>query len=218
MAKSTKKRKPPSRPNTAAQAKVAEARAAAKAKKAKQQAILIGVGVTAIVVGIIAAITFTGSEPLTGVTDAAAWDLPALDPDADDDGDGEPDRVALAEFEGKPLVVNFFASWCVSCENELPRFSAVADKFEDDLNIAFVNSNETGDWRPMAGHGGIAERTLIQDIGGSRSNGLYRSLGGTGGMPITAFYNPDGSLAQVIQGELSTEALDQVLDDFFDLA
>ena len=168
---------------------------------------LLGGGIAAIVALVVVLSVVTG-ENQTGVTDADAWDLPVLDDDNDADGDG---RVTLAEFEGKPLVVNFFASWCVSCDRELPIFRQAVDDFADDVQIAFINSNETGNWRPMAERNGIDDQILIDDIGGGNNNGLYRSLGGTGGMPITAFYDAEGNLFDVVFGEFNSTALYEAL-------
>ncbi len=159
---------------------------------------LLGGGVVAVVVVVVVLSAVLG-EDQTGITDADGWDLPVLDGENDPDGDG---RITLAEFAGTPLVVNFFASWCVSCDRELPLFRQAIDDFAGEVQIVFVNSNETGNWRPMAERNGIDDQILIDDIGGSRNNGLYRSLGGTGGMPITAFYDATGELVTVFPGEL----------------
>ncbi len=164
---------------------------------------LLGAGIVG-VVGLVITLSIVLGENQTGVTDAEAWDLPALDADNDPDGDG---RVTLAEFEGKPLIVNFFASWCVSCDRELPLFRQATEDFADEVSIVFVNSNETGNWRPMAERNGIDDQVLIDDIGGANNNGLYRSLGGTGGMPITAFYDADGNLVDVVFGEFDATGL-----------
>lgn len=168
---------------------------------------LLGGGIVAIVALVVTLSVVTG-ENQTGVTDREAWDLPALDEANDPDGDG---RITLAEFEGKPLVVNFFASWCISCDRELPIFRQAADDFADDVQIAFINSNETGNWRPMAERNGIDDQILIDDIGGGNNNGLYRSLGGTGGMPITAFYDAEGNLFDVVFGEFNSTGLYEAL-------
>lgn len=143
----------------------------------------------------------------SGVVEADAWDLPALDAANDPDGDG---RVTLAEFEGKPLVVNFFASWCTNCENELPRFVAAEDAHGDEVAFVYVNSNETGDWKPMADRTGIRDRLLVRDIK-RRGSGYHRSLGGTGSMPMTAFYDASGNLVTVDNGEISASQLDERL-------
>jgi thiol-disulfide isomerase/thioredoxin len=164
---------------------------------------ILGGAIVAIVVGVIV-LSATLGEEQTGETNAASWELPALGADNDPNGDG---RINLADFEGKPLVVNFFASWCTSCDRELPVFRQAIDDFGDDVQIIFVNSNETGNWRPMAERGGIDDQILVDDIGGANNNGLYRSLGGTGGMPITAFYDADGNLFDVTLGEFDANRL-----------
>lgn len=187
---------------------------AAKVRKQRRDRVLVAAVIALVVGGIIAIAVVTRSND-TGITDSAVWDLPALEGDLDEDG--LTDRFLLADYAGTPLVVNFFASWCVSCENELPRFVHAANSLEGDLEIVYVNSNETGNWKPMAERTGIRNETLIKDIKGSNGNGLYRSLGGTGGMPLTAFYDAAGNLVNVDRGELSTQALAIRLQEFFGL-
>jgi thiol-disulfide isomerase/thioredoxin len=142
----------------------------------------------------------------SGTTDAESFDLPALDSDR---------RVRLADFRGRPLVVNFFASWCTQCDAELPEFRDTARKVDSQVDFVFVNSNEDGDWRPMAERNDILDFPLAEDIGGTRGNGLYRAVGGPGGMPITAFYDADGKLVDVAFGALLGGALDDRLDEFY---
>lgn len=165
---------------------------------------LLGGGIVGVVALVIVLSSVLGRDDSTGVTTATGWDLPALVAENDPDGDG---RITLAEFQGKPVVLNFFASWCVACDRELPSFRQAVDDFEGEVQILFINSNETGDWRPMVDRGGIDDQILIDDIGGSRNNGVYRSLGGTNGMPLTAFYDADGNIAEVVPGELSADQI-----------
>jgi thiol-disulfide isomerase/thioredoxin len=141
-----------------------------------------------------------------GTTDAESFDLPALD------GGG---RVRLADFRGRPVVVNFFASWCTQCDAELPEFRDTARRVDGQVEFVFVNSNEDGDWRPMAERNDILDFPLAEDIEGTRGNGLYRSVGGPGGMPITAFFNADGKLVDVAFGALLGGALDDRLDELY---
>lgn len=142
----------------------------------------------------------------SGTTDAASFDLPALD------GDG---RVRLTEFRGRPLVLNFFASWCTQCDTELPEFRDTARALDGQIEFVFVNSNEDGDWRPMAERNDILEFPLAEDVGGTQGNGLYRAVGGPGGMPITAFYDAEGNLVDVAFGALLGGALDDRLEELY---
>lgn len=159
-----------------------------------QWALIIGTIVAAVGGLIFVQVRDTLDPGGTGVISATAWDLPALDPALDEDGDG---RVRLADFTGTPTVVNFFASWCIACETELPDFRDTARELDGKVDFVFVNSNETGGWRGMAEDADVLEFPLAKDIEGTRRNGLYRSLRGTGGMPITAFYDANGNLVDV---------------------
>jgi thiol-disulfide isomerase/thioredoxin len=47
-------------------------------------------------------------------TTTEGWVLPRL---------GAPGKVSLAAFKGRPVIVNFFASWCTVCASELPVFT-----------------------------------------------------------------------------------------------
>ena len=107
--------------------------------------------------------------------------------------------------------MNFFASWCTACDDELPAFRDTALGLEGEVDFVFVNSNETGGWEDMAERNEITQFTLVQDIEGTRRNGLYRSLRGTGSMPITAFYDADGNLVDVAMTAFSESALQQRL-------
>ncbi len=150
----------------------------------------------------------------SGVIDSSAWDLPAIAVDVDGTT-GE--RVVLADHRGRPVVVNFFASWCPSCEAELPAFDALATEHAGVVDFVFVNSNETGNWKPMALRTGIGDQILASDVSGTRGNGLYRSLGGTGGMPMTAFYNAAGRLVHLDRGQLSARDLRTRLAGLFEI-
>jgi thiol-disulfide isomerase/thioredoxin len=162
---------------------------------------VIAVGLV-IVTGVLVLALRAGQISEEGDVSATSFDLPRLD------GDG---RVRLARFTGRPTVVNFFASWCTACDAELPDFRRAADAHEGRVNFVFVNSNESGDWHPMAERNGILRFTLAKDIKGTAGNGLYRSVGGTGGMPITAFYDARGKLIDASYGALTGGLLDQKL-------
>ena len=151
----------------------------------------------AIVVGL-GAVAFSGQSE-DGSTDPAAFDLPAL---------GAERRVRLADFEGTPVVVDFFASWCTACDAELPGFTAAADALDGEVAFVGVNALETGDWRPMAERHQLEQHgfVLARDIGGREGSGLHAALGGRG-MPITAFYDADGTLLDVAGGALPDDAL-----------
>ena len=56
------------------------------------------------------------------------------------DLDGNP--VSLSDFFGKPIVLNFWASWCGPCKMELPDFQEVYDEVGSDVQFLIVNMTD----------------------------------------------------------------------------
>jgi thiol-disulfide isomerase/thioredoxin len=149
------------------------------------------------------ALAGSGDDDARDVTSAEAFDLPALRGD---------DRVRLADLRGAPVVVNFFASWCTTCDTELPDFTKVAGELGDEVAFVFVNANDEGNGSGMAERHDLFAHPVARDVGGERGNGLYRSVGGTRGMPITAFFDADGRQVDVRFGGLTAAELRRIID------
>lgn len=147
-----------------------------------------------------------GTTRSAGTTAPAGFDLPAL---------GRSGRVRLADFSGRPLVVNFFASWCSACDEELPGFAKVSGELKDRVTFVGVDSLETGDPMLMPRRHGITWWPLAADVGGANGSGLHDALGGGTGMPITAFYGPDGALLSVYRGGLPESTLRSKLHELY---
>ncbi|MEO6205538.1 MAG: TlpA disulfide reductase family protein [Mycobacteriales bacterium] len=170
--------------------------------------VIAAVGVT--LVALVGFVAFRGSSTGSAVTTSTAFSLPALN------GGGQ---VALADYAGKPTVVNFFASWCTACDEELPGFKAEADALKGTVTFLGVASLETGNKNLMPErHGLVGSFTaLAQDVGGANGSGLHDELGGGNSMPLTAFYDSTGKLVDVQRTALSREALRQKMVDLFQI-
>lgn len=176
--------------------------------RARLGLVALGVAVIAIV-GVVAFAggSGAGSGRAGSVTSATGFDLPALN------GGG---RVKLADFRGKPLVVNLFASWCTVCRDELPIFARSARELRGRVSFVGIDSQETGDGGAMAREFGLADAGFVlgRDVGGDQESGLHDSLGARG-MPVTAFYDKDGRLVHVERQGLVGSALSNRLHDLF---
>lgn len=64
-------------------------------------------------------------------TDGLAPDFTVLDMDGN--------SVKLSDYFGKPLIINFWATWCGPCKSELPAFNNMYEKYKDEVNFLFVN-------------------------------------------------------------------------------
>lgn len=49
------------------------------------------------------------------------------------------DAVQLTDFYGKPIVLNFWASWCPPCKSEMPDFDAMYGEYGDDIHFVMIN-------------------------------------------------------------------------------
>ena len=137
-----------------------------------------------------------------------AFVLPRLD------GSG---TVSLASLRGRPVVANFFASWCPQCRTELPAFAQAARDLRGKVTFLEVNSLETGNGRAMATQYRLAGAgaLVLKDVGGGDNSGLHDALGGGNGMPITAFYGQTGHLLTVHLGAFGSGGLGEELSDLY---
>ncbi len=127
----------------------------------------------------------------------ATEELPRLD------GQG---TIRLADLRGHPLVLNFFASWCPACIAEMPAIDRAYRNAGGKLYVVGVDEQDLPqDGLDLARRLGVSYPLAVDS--GSR---LYELLQGEG-MPITAFFRPDGSLAQVYAGELDGQLFLQIV-------
>ena len=114
--------------------------------------------------------------------------------------------LAIASFAGKPLLVNFWATWCPPCIEELP------------LIDRFYQENKTKSWQvlglavdqPSAVRAWLERKPLSFPIAmaGFAGTELSKSLGNlTGGLPFTVVFGASGQLLHRKTGKVTAEDL-----------
>ena len=156
----------------------------------------------------VAAVSVSGGGD--GVQDAGASDSgiaveSELPPQSFDLFDGA--VATFEDFEGTPLVINFWASWCPACVAELPDFQAVHEQRGDEVTILGIAN---ADFRPAAVDLAVQVEltyTLADDPDGV----LFLDFGLIA-MPSTLFVSPDGRIVEVFSGQLNEPALNDRID------
>lgn len=115
--------------------------------------------------------------------------------------------VNLASFEGKPTVVNLWATWCPPCVREMPVLQK-AQATNPSVNFVFVNQGEA--LQQVAGW--MVERQLaLRNVVLDRSRKVGAAFGHSA-YPTTLFFDAKGTLVATRIGELSAASLSQRLD------
>jgi cytochrome c biogenesis protein CcmG/thiol:disulfide interchange protein DsbE len=119
--------------------------------------------------------------------------------------DGRP--VDLAALRGRPVVVNFWATWCEPCVREFPLLRAAAAAHRPDrLTVVGVL---TGD-RPAAARDFVRAQHATWPVA-LDPEATTATAWGAVGLPHTWFVRPDGTLASHQLGELTQASLDRQL-------
>lgn len=57
--------------------------------------------------------------------------------------DKNQNAVKLSDFEGKPIIINFWATWCGYCLYEMPDFEEAYKQYGDEIRFLFINTNDS---------------------------------------------------------------------------
>jgi len=100
-------------------------------------------------------------------------------------------KISSREFEGKVVVVDFWATWCQTCVQELPAFTALQEKYgKEGLVVIGIALDELGaqSVKPFIRQHGINFTVLAGDTS------VQLAFGGLDGLPTTFIFDRDGKL------------------------
>jgi len=104
---------------------------------------------------------------------------------------------------GRPLIVNFWATWCAPCLEELPMFESSNQRFKDEIDFLGINVSDS----PTKAKEMIAA-TEISYLTGSDPEGNFLVELGVVGLPATVFISRQGELVDLHIGQISSTDLD----------
>lgn len=115
-------------------------------------------------------------------------------------------RVRLADHRGTPVLVNFWASWCVPCRKEFPLLGAVHGDGLQVLGVVFEDTVEAA--RAFMRDQG-ATWPALRDPGGRIARAY--GVGFRPGLPVTVAIDADGVLVGRHVGELRRDDVDRLV-------
>lgn len=121
--------------------------------------------------------------------------------------EGKP--ATLAAYRGKPLMVNFWATWCAPCKEEIPEFVALKKTLGDKVTFVGVAIDNAASVNGFMKTMPLNYPVLL---GEQPAMDLMRAQGNsTGALPFTALYDAKGTRVVAHPGKLSREKLEAYL-------
>jgi thiol-disulfide isomerase/thioredoxin len=117
--------------------------------------------------------------------------------------------VQLADYQGGPLVINLWATWCPPCRREMPVLES-AQRMRPDVTFLFVNQAES---MQSVSIFLITQGLTLDNVLFDASGRLGQAVGSMA-LPTTLFYTADGRLINSHLGELSQASLARALEPF----
>jgi len=167
-------------------------------KLSRRHALYAGVATVAAAAGVSVALRRHASEAVTPDALQAVW--------ASEFDTPKGETLKLADFRGKPLVLNFWATWCPPCVEEMP------------LLDAFFRQNYANGWQVIGlaiDQPSLVKRFMGQfpvdypiALGGMNGSELGRLLGNAqGGLPFTVVFDAAGNVKVQKLGKLSADEI-----------
>jgi len=104
--------------------------------------------------------------------------------------DAQGQDVSLADFEGKPLLLNIWATWCAPCKAEMPTLDALAASEKGRMNVIAVSQDLEGRAPVAAFFKETAVKNLVPYT--DADNALLTAFNNAIALPTTILYDSDG--------------------------
>ncbi len=120
-------------------------------------------------------------------------------------------EVSLSDSYGKPIVVNFWATWCGYCVKELPDFDALYKEYGDEIVFMMVDLPDGQRETESSARSFIKEKgysfPIYFDLNGSASKAYVEN-----GIPVTVFIDKNGNLSEKHIGMMNANTLRKYLE------
>ncbi len=125
----------------------------------------------------------------------------------DDDGN----KVNLSQMKGKPVVINFWASWCPPCKAEMPHFEEMYKKYKDQVTFMMVDMTDGYQETVEDAKSHITEKGYIFPVyyDTEFSAAIEYSVSS---LPTTIFVDKEGNIVTYAKGAIDGETLERGIE------
>ncbi len=116
-------------------------------------------------------------------------------------------QLSLEELRGKPILLNFWASWCDPCKEEAPMLREAHQRYGDEVVFVGVDIRDA---RSDAVR--FAEKHQLDYVHVRDEDGTISDSFGLTGQPETFFIDEEGEILEHVPGPLFRDSLFQLLD------
>ena len=152
------------------------------------------------------ATTPTVVEDPTAETEAAPSEAPDF---TVYDIDGDPHK--LSDFRGKPVILNFWASWCGPCQSEMPDIENAYQEYGDQIHFLIVDLTDGYQETVESASAYITEQGFTFPVYYDTDVDAAMQYG-VSGIPITYFIDAEGYFVAYYQSAMSADILQQGID------
>ena len=124
-------------------------------------------------------------------------------------------RLALSDFRGQPVLINFWASWCGPCRFEMPMLMEAYDRYSSEelviLGVNFTERDSMEEVETFVNELDISFPILL-DVDGHVSTDSYGMIG----LPMSVFVDRGGIVKRVVIGPITDNEIDEFMREILE--
>lgn len=113
----------------------------------------------------------------------------------------------LSSFIGKPIILNFWASWCPPCQHEMPFFQEIYNEYPD-IQVLLINQTDGTRENRRTARDFMMQNGYTMPLYYDKTTESLKKYG-LSALPMTYFINAEGDIIGSVKGGITEETLQQ---------